>query len=143
MRRSASCAISSPATPEKRHLACAAKGWMHVADIEARDRVAVACGHPVGPLAEAVAGPLEVMAGMAEAVSGHAENRVILGIGGGHDDVAGAHVAEECPLQPVEIRKWQMLDRLDQTGAIVAAQGGMPGGHRGMRYLHLCACGLG
>src|SRR6056297_1199177 len=111
MRRSASCVISSAATPEKRHLACSAKGWMHVADIAARDVIAVACGHAVGPLAEAVARPFEMVTGMAEAVSGHAENRVILGIGGGHDDVPGAHVAEERPLQPVQIRERQMLDR--------------------------------
>src|SRR6056297_1586788 len=98
MRPSASCAISSPATPEKRHLACAAKGGMHVADIAACDIIAVARGHAVGPLAEPVARPLEVMAGVAEAVRGHSENRVILGIGGGHDDMPGAHVAEEGPL---------------------------------------------
>src|SRR6056297_3776702 len=110
MRPSVSCAISSAATPEERHLACAAKGGMHVADIAARDRVAVARGHAVGPLAEPVAGPLKVVAGVAEAVGGHAENRVILGIGGGHDDMPGAHVAEERPLQPVEIRERQMLD---------------------------------
>src|SRR6056297_1593006 len=101
MRRSASCAISSAATREERHLACAAEGGMHVADIAARDVVAVARGHAVGPLAEPVARPFEMMAGMAKAVRRHAQNRVILGIGGGHEDVAGAHVAEECPLQPV------------------------------------------
>src|SRR6056297_1764416 len=123
MRPSASCAISSPATPEKRHLACAAKGGMHVAYIAACDVIVVARGHAVGPLAEAVARPLEVMAGVAEAVRGHAQNLVILGIGGGHDDVAGAHVAEERPLQPVEIRERQMLDRFHEAGALITAQG--------------------
>ena len=115
---------------------------MRSGHIAAGDGVAVARGHATRPLAEAVARPFKVVTRMAKAVRGHAEHRIVLGIGRGDDDMLRPHIGEHRAFQTVEIAKRQMLDRLDKAGAIMAAQVAMRTRHRGLRDLHAGA-GLG
>lgn len=121
--------------PKERHLTGAAREWMHTANITVTQTVAMPLRNALRPTLEARAIPFKAMIGMAKAVRRHFEQRVVLSIWRGDDHRARAYPREDRLLDLGQFARIDVLDGLDQDGAIEAGEAVIWLGQRALAQL--------
>lgn len=109
---------------------------MVAGNVAARDLVSAARGNTRCPAPEPLPGPFEAVVRMAEPARRHTEQWIELGVGGGEDHGPRPHRAEDRPLQSRQATGFDVLDRLDQDGAVEVLQRAVSVHQRPLQQIH-------